>query len=169
MIIRLLLSLTLLFSLYMGWGEYQLWQAVRVPLEQYQALDGEVVYVVHELDGGPGNVVSGNFKNQYIRIRYRYTTEGSEQQSDAITPLCSRCEAYQLKRLLGYNPMELREGSAVRVWLDSKDNSRVFLSMASSDEQQNQAWKALLWLAILPAFLFLLWKLAGSKSIDTGR
>lgn len=169
MIVRSLLALAMLFSFYMGWGSYQLWQAAQLPLDDYQAVDGRIVYVVHEVDGGPGNVVAGNFKNQYISIRFSYFTEGVERQNDSISPLCTRCEAYQVKRLLGVNPMELKEGSPIRVWLNSKDSSKAFLTMASSDERQNQGWKVLLWLALVPGFLLLLWKLEGGKSIDNGK
>ncbi|MCH8619825.1 DUF3592 domain-containing protein [Undibacterium sp. TS12] len=170
MIVRTLVIIFALFSLYLGVDNLQKFNAMRISADEFEQVEGAVVLMVHEVDNNPGYVVNGSYNKQLIQITYSYDFNGTERSSDSISPICSRCEAHHVFRMTGKKPSELLPGTPLKVYVLKSDPGKSYLALPTSGEKQSQMWTIFLWLIFAPAMCLLFYKLEGSgkRPDDTG-
>ncbi|MBI3729663.1 MAG: hypothetical protein HY254_15185 [Burkholderiales bacterium] len=169
MIVRTLVVICAIISIYFGIDNLQKLNAMRIPVSEFEQTDGSLVLLVHEVDNNPGYVVNGSFNKQLLQLTYSYNLNGVERTSDTISPICTRCEAKHVLRMTGLKPAELVPGAQLKVYVSSSDPAKAYLALPTSGEQQSQMWTVFLWLIFAPAMCLLFYKLEGSgKGPDEG-
>lgn len=162
MIVRTLVIIFAIVSIYLGVDNLQKLNAMRVPASEFEQIDGSVALIVHDVDNNPGYVVNGSYNKQLIQITFSYIWDGVERSADSISPICSRCEAHHVLRMTGLKPAELVTGALVKVYVMKSDPAKAYLALPTSGEQQSQMWTVFLWLIFAPAMCLLFYKLEGS-------
>ncbi|PXX39952.1 hypothetical protein [Undibacterium pigrum] len=162
MIVRTLVVICAIISIYFGIDNLQKLHTMRIPVSEFEQVDGTLVLLVHEVDNNPGYVVNGSFNKQLLQLTYSYNLNGVERTTDTISPICTRCEAKHVLRMTGLKPAELVVGAALKVYVSSTDPNKAYLALPTSGEQQSQMWTVFLWLFFAPAMCLLFYKLEGS-------
>ena len=162
MIVRTLVTLFAIFSIYLGISNLQKLNTMRVSDSDFEQFDGTIVTMVHDVDDNPGYAVTGGFNKQLIQINFAYTVNGIEHTANSISPICSRCEAHHVLRMTGLKPTELTPGTPLKVYVSKADDNKAYLALPTSGEKQSQMLSVFLWLVFVPALMLLFFKLEGS-------
>ncbi|MFZ6708228.1 hypothetical protein [Undibacterium sp. TC9W] len=162
MIVRTLVVICAIVSIYFGIDNLQKYRTMRVPVSEFEQVDGNLVLMVHEVDNNPGYVVNGSFNKQLLKLTYSYNFNGMERSTDTISPICTVCEAKHVLRMTGLKPAELVPGAPLKVYVSSTDPNKAYLALPASGELQSQMWTVFLWLVFAPAMCLLFYKLEGS-------
>ncbi|MFZ6742092.1 hypothetical protein ACO0LC_02590 [Undibacterium sp. JH2W] len=161
MIVRSLMVIFAIISIYFGIDNLQKLNAMRVPVSEFEQVDGNLVVMVHDVDNNPGYVVNGSFNKQLLQLTFSYNLNGVERTTDTISPICTRCEAKHVLRMTGLRPDELIPGAPLKVYVSSSDPNQAYLALPTSGEQQAQMWTVFLWLIFAPGMCMLFYRLEG--------
>lgn len=162
MIVRTLVVICAIISIYFGIDNLQKLNTMRIPVSEFEQVDGNLVLMVHDVDNNPGYVVNGSFSKQLLQLTFSYYLNGVERTTDTISPICTRCEAKHVLRMTGLKPAELVPGATLKVYVSLSDPAKAYLALPSSGEKQSQMWTVFLWLIFAPAMCLLFYKLEGS-------